>query len=71
MVYEDVNSPTPAGYVLYYGRIDYLSRIITAIPIANHDPANSYFGAIFVHQAKFYYFGDTQNLIANVAYPFT
>jgi|LauGreDrversion4_2_1035121.scaffolds.fasta_scaffold12443_9 hypothetical protein len=45
--------------MLYYGRIDYINRIVTAIPIANHDSGNNYFGAIFVHPAKFYYFGDT------------
>lgn len=29
------------------------------ITVVNHNGYNNYYGAIFVHMYKFYYFGDT------------
>jgi hypothetical protein len=31
-----------------WGRIDYGNKILTSIPVVNHDPGNYYYGATFI-----------------------
>jgi hypothetical protein len=59
VLYNDRSAASSLGYTLYYGRIDYINKKIDSIPIVSHNGPNNYYGAVFVHQARFYYFGDT------------
>lgn len=56
---NDRSANSPSGYTLFLGRIDYNNKKIDTIAINNHDGPNTYYGAYFVHQARFYYWGDT------------
>jgi hypothetical protein len=60
VLYNDRSAALPLQYTLYYGRIDYNNKKIESIPISSHSGASTYYGAIFAHQARIYYFGDTQ-----------
>ena len=71
VLFNDRSEPTPSGYNLYYGKIDYLNKVITAVPIVEHYPTNTYYGGLFVHSARFYYFGDSQDIITAISYPYS
>ena len=45
VLYNDRSPASTADFALYYGRIDYTNRRIDSIPIVNHHPDNTYFGA--------------------------
>jgi hypothetical protein len=64
VLYNDRSAALPTGYTLYYGRIDYNLKKIDSIPIASHSGPSTYYGALFVHQARFFYFGDTSTINA-------
>ena len=70
VLYNDKSAATTTGYQLYYGRIDYVNRKIDSIPVVNHDGDNNYYGAIFTHNSKFNYFGDTLKLITTSTYTY-
>ncbi|TNV75036.1 hypothetical protein FGO68_gene6423 [Halteria grandinella] len=61
-LYNDRSLDSPTGYTLYYGKIDYNNKKIDSIPVLNHDGPNTYYGAFFVHSARFYYWGDTNKV---------
>lgn len=61
-LYNDRSPDSPTSYTLHYGKIDYVNRKIDAIPVLNHDGPNTYYGAYFVHSARFYYWGDTNKV---------
>ena len=68
VLFNDRSAVTPSGYNLYYGKIDYLNKVITAVPIVEHYPPTTYYGALFVHSARFYYFGDSSNIVTANTY---
>lgn len=61
-LYNDRSDNSPNNYGLYYGKIDYLNKIVYQIPIVNHDGNNNYYLGVFSHLGKFYYLGETQKI---------
>lgn len=70
VLYSDRSAATSSGYTLYYGRIDYTNKKIDSLPVINHDGDNFYYGALFIHLGKFYYWGDGNTLITSSTYNF-
>ncbi len=70
VTYNDRSPATVSQYTLMYGRIDYAARRIDSIPIVNHVGTNSYNGAMFLHNNRFYYWGSTVNLVTTANHPF-
>lgn len=70
VLYNDRSPASTADYALYYGKIDYVNKKIDSIPIVNHHPDNTYYGALFIHNAKFYYWGETSSLKTSSTFNF-
>jgi hypothetical protein len=69
-LYNDRSNDLPSAYTLHYGRIDYANKKIDSIAVVNHDGPNTYYGAYFVHHARFYYYGDTKKVVTTNTFNF-
>jgi len=66
-LYNDRRDNSPSNYKLILGKVSYTNSKIEVISVNSHSGANNYFGAKFIHMTRFYFWGQSKQLIGKTS----